>query len=202
MKIDNQATNELDILNFRGLSGKYLLQKDLLLKNLLTNGDFSNLTTGWNMENASSYISNGNLRIHTPTVVEFRITRELPHEIGHEYYALAVLGDSNNITTVGYQLYNYGGGKPNYDSGFVQKTDAISNIYDFTSAMGERNRVTFIFRTSRADSSTYLIVKNLMLIDLTETFGAGNEPSKSEMDNLIKALGYFEETTISLSKIL
>ena len=33
---------------------------------------------------------------------------------------------------------------------------------------------------------------NVLLIDLTETFGAGNEPTKEEMDELIKITGYID----------
>ena len=46
---------------------------------------------------------------------------------------------------------------------------------------------------------------NFMRINLTETFGAGNEPTKEEMDLLISTLGidYFEgEITIPAQKIM
>ena len=35
-------------------------------------------------------------------------------------------------------------------------------------------------------------VDNIISIDLTETFGAGNEPTTEEMDELIKVTGYID----------
>src|SRR5699024_318528 len=37
-----------------------------------------------------------------------------------------------------------------------------------------------------------------MAINLTETFGAGNEPSKEYMDNIIRQTGYFEDITLTI----
>ena len=39
---------------------------------------------------------------------------------------------------------------------------------------------------------------NIIAIDLTVSFGKGNEPSKEQMDRLIQHTGYFETTQINV----
>src|SRR5699024_11215270 len=43
-----------------------------------------------------------------------------------------------------------------------------------------------------ASQGDYYYVDNAQLINLTDTFGAGNEPTKEEMDRLIKITGYID----------
>ena len=50
------------------------------------------------------------------------------------------------------------------------------------------SNITFRVRTINQESS----VSTLQLINLTETFGTGNEPTKEEMDELIKVIGYID----------
>jgi hypothetical protein len=48
--------------------------------------------------------------------------------------------------------------------------------------------------TLGADTSKEVQVTNCIAISLTEVFGAGNEPTKEEMDTLIRQIGWFEGT--------
>jgi hypothetical protein len=45
-----------------------------------------------------------------------------------------------------------------------------------------------------AGTSEEVQVTNCIAISLTEVFGAGNEPTKEEMDTLIRQIGWFEGT--------
>ena len=73
----------------------------------------------------------------------------------------------------------------------------ISSISQPTSPLS----VAIIRFTHQTNTGGYVIgdeinLKNVIIIDLTKSFGAGNEPTKEVMDWIISENGYFDELTI------
>jgi len=78
-----------------------------------------------------------------------------------------------------------------------------SNSFEFVSAV-------YTLATSRqlqisdlrSSSWTPIEVDYMGVINLTATFGAGNEPTKEQMDAIIKLKGFFQTTTIDLKDLM
>lgn len=74
--------------------------------------------------------------------------------------------------------------------------------------MGEgklRFRYQHYFNTGVSNLGISSEIGNIVIVNLTKTFGAGNEPTEEEMDLLISTLGidYFEgEITIPAQKVM
>ena len=94
----------------------------------------------------------------------------------------------------------------------IHNGEGASTTYGGDVINGRNTRIIDVAGTSNAgliyfnSSSVWdMQMDNFMRINLTETFGAGNEPTKEEMDLLISTLGidYFEgEITIPAQKLM
>lgn len=54
------------------------------------------------------------------------------------------------------------------------------------------SKIRYVYRFPSSDLSGTNIIRNVITINLTQTFGAGNEPTKEEMDALVKFTGYVD----------
>ena len=148
----------------------------LFATNLVTNGDFSNGTTGWSNLNTSSSIINTRLYNDglnasikqvfqaiqaTPTTHIFYI--RCSYELISGSFGLGSKGDSidNDVTTVGVGVFS-----KTISGGIEANNNLIVNFA----------------------ISTKCYVDNILTINLTTLFGAGNEPTKEQMDAM---LSYF-----------
>ena len=72
-----------------------------------------------------------------------------------------------------------------------------------TSRRGAQATFTWYFNMGITQPGDGFKLRNLMLIDLTETFGEGNEPTQEEMAELIKVTGYIDgEYTLNNKEML
>lgn len=166
-----------------------IAQADVLFKqdtapfsNLLSNGDFSNGTTGWSLSNVTASVTDGEVT-STATASNGNIAQLEPLTAGNIYY-LAVYA-KNDSTSVTHRLYD--------GSTFIILINATANsTYTWysgraTSANTANGTIQFN-RDGRTSAWTAQYAKDVILIDLTATYGAGNEPSKEEMDARIQKL--------------
>ena len=76
-----------------------------------------------------------------------------------------------------------------YANELLVDTRNVDGLHSSTFALtSDFTNITFRVRTINQESS----VSNVQLINLTQIFGAGNEPTKEEMDELIKITGYID----------
>lgn len=155
---------------------------DMILNgtNLVTNGDFSNGTTGWSANFADLSVVNGEMIV---TLTEnnvssgiHRFNTDIP--AGNKFYASADI-----FTTYA------GAVKIGFLNNFDTKSVAAGQYNKISAlrSMGEYN----IFTIYHDATGAYVIgdtfkIKNAFVIDLTATFGAGNEPTDAQMDRLLK----------------
>ena len=148
--------------------------------NLVTNGDFSNNTTGWLFSNAGTpYVADNELSITPTAAPSSSTTTQHAYQTfnvvtGNTYYGRAML---YGATTVRLQITS--SVLANLTQTNVWQT--LSGVWTST-VTGAR---AFGVRDSKASAWTVTKAKRLMFIDLTATFGAGNEPTKDEMDAII-----------------
>ncbi|MDD4700520.1 MAG: hypothetical protein PHV07_09785 [Oscillospiraceae bacterium] len=168
------------------------------MTNLITNGNFVNGTTGWRF--------GGNI---TGTSVADSILSFIGG--GH----LIATGDNwinqigRTMAPDGHVLYNIVTARSLMGARFYMGIGFTSYSYDLTDQWGT---YSYLGSYDYYNTPTYgaalgntVEMTNAMCFDLTEIFGAGNEPTKEEMDLLISILGidYFEgEITIPAQKIM
>lgn len=159
------------------------------LQNLVTNGDFSNGTTGWTAFNGTHVVANNIYSITGNGISRFVYTEKSLPTKNSKYYIKLKFRVTNTSATQIYvhMLGRTSGGKYNV----INIPTPIQNtwyertaITDITNAVG----TDIIFRVVEeyVDNPTangkVMEVQQVSCIDLTAIFGAGNEPTKEEMD--------------------
>lgn len=183
--VDNRIVNQVE----RTIN----LYMDFLLNNIVKNGGFES-NTDWILSNAS-YVTNekffGNQSLKLNANVSAMSTQATTYKpiYGHKYYGRLMFKSSDNFSAVDarYELrYSdvHGGSLI-----VVQKTTKsldwvlLSNI--ITLPNDNYINQTWGFRNFTVNATSDSYVDNLLFIDLTETFGVGNEPSKEWCDENI-----------------
>lgn len=192
------ATSILDMKKINGLTYKEIVGADLwissgnaITNNLVRNGNFENNTIGWSIVDSSyTYVENGKLRVKTD---------------GTSAYQGASQDRSNFQTTVNDKLYIY------YE---VEKIgaqgeigfQAEGNVYkNNNSEEWEKGQVSDIFITN--DNDGYLYIKryystsdfytdNVVILNLTDIFGFGNEPTDTKQ--LDEMVAYYIDNDVSI----
>lgn len=158
----------------------------LFATNLVTNGDFSNGTTGWTSTYGVGSVAS-NVYSHTGDGTNISPFFFQSHSIitGRKYYGKAVVKVTNSVCQNIRIRFGAGVGDINIPTP-TQDTEYAKSIV-FTS--GITLTVGDAFTHTYADASTangkVLQVKYVSLLDLTQIFGAGKEPTKEQMDWLL-----------------
>lgn len=169
-------------------SGMEVKLEGLTAQNLVVNGDFRNGTTGWNQFNMSNFnvsnraailLTNGQSVAYVETTVGNVKANE-------KYYAYTILkATSNQVALVTTDLTVGGIIKYHSGNGTYQR---ISGIYTQTLDKDIKLRIRD-YRTTGIDN---VYIKENGSINLTTTFGAGNEPDLATCDAMFST--YFEGT--------
>ena len=152
----------------------------LMATNLVTNGDFSNGTTGWSSGGIPLLVENNSLRLHLDNTSGATV---------HPNVRQTIQGVSGNIYYVAFDVINNVSGAS--ASTFFQFGSQVALNY---TGNGRRsvvftadNNATTIFFNNTVPNNVLLSlnIDNVLLLNLTATFGAGNEPTKWQMDHLV-----------------
>ena len=158
----------------------------LLATNLVVNGDFSNGTTGWVGNRASLSIVNNNLFVTadgTNAIANVYSTNQNVVDIvGNKYYLFSRARVTNSECL---DIRIYGGGLWTTVKTFPS-IDVWYNITAVVTATSSSNvSIGNQYPSSAVASGKVLEVDNIGAINLTSIFGAGKEPSATEMDRLL-----------------
>ena len=151
-------------------------------KNLVTNGDFSNGIVGWSPSGYGPIAATNNEVTYTVTTPSSASRIEQTTDlaiVGRQYYLRGAIFPK--YTTITYLQIG------NASSGSVALTPNTWNDISAVVTATANSRFRFYHRT---DSGGYAVgdtfkYRRLLAIDLTTTFGAGLEPTKTEMDVLL-----------------
>ena len=161
-------------------------------ENLVVNGDFRNGTTGWLFSNVtSSLLTGGILMQKTNTESLMRMHKTGTAVAGDIYYSRALLKCSISPSANDVMFGQFNGSlivNPSYIS-YAQSTlelQALSN----RGTMNSFGTYLFIGVGAKSTYTGTISVYGIRLINLTATFGAGNEPTKEQCDVLFA--NYFE----------
>ena len=167
------------------------------LANAVTNGDFANGTTGWSGFWGTVSASGGVITLtSTNNTNNFPGVQQILSDIsvgGHVWWVRASVkvtnnGGTNNPMNIYYSFKSTG--LP--DSSVAAVTNpAVGTEYTVsktltTSGTGQSplNLLVRVQWIANVNGATFE-VRNVMAVNLTETFGAGNEPSAAVMDSIV-----------------
>ncbi len=157
--------------------------KSIVFNQLMKNGNFASGTVGWWPNNATISVSDNVLSITATNRwgyvnVEFNGIAKT----GHKYY----LSAKCKLSSVG-DFFRIGLGSPaSFSSQGVFTTSSGVGTSDFSrmdcigTYTGESESAWLVIMDWRADGWDTCYFKDVMLFDLTQMFGAGNEPSTVE----------------------
>ena len=151
-----------------------------IVKNLV-DGTFAN-SASFKYESASGTLHNGILTVTSKNSIYGSVnSNDVTNIDSHIYYTCA-------------NVYNCDGDtiRISVDGGLNQNVLSYTNKWSFISHRGSNTytvkKATIRLMTSDQQSHT-MYVKNWLLIDLTEMFGAGKEPTKEECDRIFSTMG-------------
>lgn len=181
------------------------------ITNLVTNGGFENGTTGWT-NHASAYVttssndySNGNysLKVEFTSVSSALIdSSQMSTPVGHIIYAKGAYKiTSISATQPLGEIYGITDSVTYWQPGSINPSINNTGAWFTISTRFTSQHPTSFIRLGfwNANNQNYTgYHDDVMLIDLTATFGAGNEPSKAWCD---ENLEYFDGTTTINTKV-
>ena len=201
-RVVNLETGKVDKQTFADIA-------TVKIKNIIRNGNFSNGTTYFSSTYAT-LTAEDNILTATITAISTRGQAFIKHSLQNE----SVVGNKYYITIDVQPKYDgqssiyMGGASSGYDN---PSMSLIGMQWNSKSVVLTASTVYgWINFYSDFDKTGYVVgdvvkFKNWMCVNLTSTFGAGNEPTKEEMDTLVGILGvqYFEgEITLTQKQIM
>ncbi len=183
------------------------------VNNIVKNGSFEDGNANWTLENASvvtAQHSHGSKSLQlnggtTPVTPMSKQTLSPKSPVlNHKYYGRLMFLSSADFSTSDNRYEWYSGDGPNKNLVFANKSDKttswklLSNIQWVTENTYLSN--DWYIRNFQVNANSNSYVDELMIIDLTDSFGSGNEPKKEWLDNIIP---YFETSgSVSSSNVV
>lgn len=180
--------------------------KDFPASNLVTNGNFANGTTGWTMGSGATHSASEGIYSITGNGItiqpeSFQLTT-IPCVKNNRIYYKAKVKVTNSLCSNIY-LQVRGSTAGNITQNTIV-TPTINTLYTpsgiTTIIEALTGNLRFFIAHNYVNAATangkIMEVQEVMAIDLTDTFGAGNEPTATEMDMMLSKFpnGWFDGT--------
>ena len=181
--------------NLSFFDGTKSIPRYLTLRNIVPDSDMEDSSwTGGNYSTTEKLF--GTRSQYFPagaTTVQTIATTTLPI-VGHKYYGRHYLKTNGNANPADCRFEWYAGDGPglNYVFGWNQGNYPNWTMESSIVTVDAVNGSSYSIRSFAVDANVDIWADGLMVIDLTATFGAGNEPSKEWCDENIS---YFDGTT-------
>ena len=151
--------------------------KQVSLTNLVTNGNFAS-TTGW-ISSGASFTVSGNEASFLANSTSDTLAQNKSITSGRVYYYAIWCKASSSSVAVGVSNM-VSGGTVSHSGGSSYEFLSIRAV-----AASTVSAVVWAIADNRSSSWNTVNCKYATMIDLTAAFGAGNEPTKAQMDNLM-----------------
>ena len=168
------------------------------LTNLISDPSFeNNQWSGGNYSTVEKLFDSRSLYFPTGTTVIASVVIDRPI-VGHKYYGRRYIKTNGNNQPADCRFEVYGGDGANlnwvyaWNNGNHQEWEFGSAIHEIT-AVGYAENVNTIIRCFNVNTTANTWIDGVMLIDLTDCFGEGKEPTKQWCDEHIP---FFEGTQI------
>ncbi|WP_290489882.1 MULTISPECIES: hypothetical protein [unclassified Aerococcus] len=190
LRVENETKRELEINKIRN---EVFNNTKIKLVNLVENGDFSDGLLGWKSHQGGVIeVVDSRLKIDTS-----------PTNYSGVSQPINVKYDTNDIIYTNVSVYNPNDHDITLNFQYASRTNLVKISPTFngvvsvvqTSDTSMLSPRYFITKNSISDQYSFFI-DNVILLNLTKIFGAGNEPTKETMDWIINTNGYFDELAI------
>ena len=197
IRVDNENQRKIDHEN---RSAEFDSKADkVVIKNLIENGDFSNGTTGWKFGQLSSdmVVSEGISEVKARYVsyspyYSTSIDKDKKYFISSQIKNVSLISS----TAPSYALTNGNSllAESQYMGGYFDEidTEKFSRVSRVVTANNNYTSISLMKFTTNLSSSQNAYFDDVIFVNLTDTFGSDNEPTKEEMDELIKVTGYID----------
>ena len=170
------------------------------LKNEVVNGDFSNGIGGWTVSVSSGNISDENQKLKFTCNGSFNFGQTeyfIPNLIAienHRYYFRTKVKEMSGLaSSIALRFSVLGGGSI---STINTINNPLSNVdYNLSGIVVVKNQtgqsrmlIRSNYETQAVASNKIFLIDNCLVVNLTPIFGLGNEPTKEEMDELMKVI--------------
>lgn len=175
--------------------------KKYILNNLVKNGGFENGSDNWSLTNAQVvqtdyYSGTSSLKFLVQSSVSSSQVLDYNSPIlNHKYYGVLLYKTSDNFTSndAKFEWYNADATDARMIFGQKENTSSWVKMSDIkVISNSDYLNDDWILKNYVSGGSSISYVDNIMVIDLTESFGSGNEPTKQWLD---ENLSYFENST-------
>lgn len=154
-------------------------------RNLVVNGDFRNGMTGWLMLGAPNTMTiTDKLILNGTANASSGIYQDIAASLEDKLY-IAINSTNEGSTFPGLRSYDFGTTNNSQSLGLSNSVNSVIT----TSKIGG---IRFYIQQTGGSTYTNATIDNVRLINLTATYGAGNEPTKEQCDLLFA--NYFEGT--------
>lgn len=166
-------------LMFSGMAYRAKGETLYTLENLIVNGDFETTLSSWSCSTATW--DNGTLKQDASS--SFALYQTIPlAKPNHKYYfRLNTKGD--NVLNAKYRVGIYNTSISNFVSNYLDIT-LTNDVWISKSIIFNTTDIAQRLLFHRLEIGTDFYIDNIILIDLTETFGMGFEPSLTDFETL------------------
>jgi len=189
-----EKTNGTYEVTFVGTTGK--VTGGIEITNLIKNGDLTGDTTGWSTSSSTvnnsingTITSDGLYIEDTSTTDGFWNYYHTTFTTDHVYYA-SVKNKLMSVADDDYSSFQLQIRNADGSANYIAKNDTTSNDYQKLSVYWTSDGTDSAVQIGTGE--TYIVTvyaKDVILVDLTEAFGAGNEPTKEWCDRNISYYG-------------
>ena len=187
---------QCEVLNpYDAYNHYYTLRHSETLASINQDADNMILNNLANVDNLSSspdttyYVENNEVVVTQFSVAKREIDSPLNGDVGDKFYASIEMKSNDDSASSTFVFTRHGNSVKHLGSGeweVLSVTDEIDNT-------DELSAIRFLESARSGDYSADPVrLRNPILLNLTDIFGAGIEPTKEEMDELIKVTGYID----------
>ena len=182
---------------------RQMLGNEYTITNMVKNGGFEKDVANWELSGASitsdEKYSCGKSLMLSPntTAMSTQTLSSTAPVLNHKYYGSIMYKTVSGLTAADNRFEWYNTDNSDALMVFANKKDTQGK-WERLSGIGQITSTSYLdkswyVRNFMVNATTNSYVDEVMIVDLTETFGAGNEPTKEWCDENIN---YFEGTTI------
>lgn len=172
-----------------------IIENGKIAKNLVQNSGFEQDSDNWVLSNArvvNTHLKNGSAALELDANITAMSSQALSNPIaGHIYYGSIEFLSTSSFTASDSRFEWYLTDAVNSMMVFAMKNVANTSWQKLSSinSLSTPNEGNWIIRNFVVNGTAKSYVDNLMILDLTEIYGAGNEPPKEWCDSNIR---YFD----------
>ena len=183
-------TFEAEVMVYSTINNENTVLNHATITNLIPDGSFEEMNSGWSGVDYSStehLYGNRSARLEAGTATRMNTISMPTPEVNHIYYGRHSIKTEGNVNGADFRFEWYAGDGAGLNFVFGQNTGNHPTWYTESAVINVTavNGTSYRIRNFIVNPEATLYSDGLMIIDLTESFGAGNEPSKEWCDENI-----------------